>query len=258
MEGIGVQILADFIHGVVRGHELAAVGEINAIDAGVHVGRTTDGDVNFAGAGVLEGFHAGTGGGAADNGVVHNDHAFVLHEGFDEIELHADVEVADELGGLEEAAADVMVADEGHFVGDAGFFGVAHGGADAGVGHGNDDVGLDVVLAGELAAHFLADFIDGVAVDDGVGAGKIDVLENAEGALGLLGEGLDAGEAFFVDDNDFAGENIAHELGVDEVEGGGFAGEHPGAIGGAADGEGRKPWGSRAPMSSRSVMMTRE
>ena len=54
------------------------------------------------------------------------DDAFVLHQRLDEVQLHAHVEIADELRGLEKAAPDVVVADEGHFVGNAGFLGVAH------------------------------------------------------------------------------------------------------------------------------------
>ena len=64
--------------------------------------------------------------------------------------------------------------------------------AHAAVRHGNHQIGLDVVLARELAAHFLAHFIDAVAVDDAVRPGEIDVFKNAERALVVLGKRLDA------------------------------------------------------------------
>src|SRR5438093_1161594 len=228
MERVSVEVAADFFQGMVGGHELAAVGEINAIDARVHVRRATDQHVDLFGAGGFELVDARLGGGAANDGVVHDDDAFVADQFGDEIEFDANVEVADELGGLQEAAADVVVADEGHLEGYARLQRIAQGGAVAAVGHGHDHVGGDGEFAGELAAHFDADFID-VAIGDGaVGPREIDVFEDAEGAAVVAGKGLDAIEAVLVDDDDFARLDIADELGVDEVEGAGFAGQDPG------------------------------
>ncbi len=93
---------------------------------------------------------------AADDGVVDEDDALAFEQGADGVELHADAEVADALLGLDEGAADVVVADEAEVEGDAGLGGVAEGGGDAGVGDGDDEVGGDAGLAGELAAHLFA------------------------------------------------------------------------------------------------------
>ena len=228
IEGIGVEVFADFLEGMVGGHKLAAIGKINAIDAGVHVGRATDEHMDFFGAGFLEVVDAGLAGGAADDGIIHNDDALALDQLGDEVELHADVEIADELRGLEEAAADIVVADKGHLEGDAGLEGIAEGGAVAAVGHGDDDVGLDGKFAGELAAHVHADFIDVAVGDVAVRAGEIDVFKDAEGAALLFGKGLEALKALLVDDDNLAWLDVADKFGVDQVERAGFAGKDVG------------------------------
>ena len=64
-ERVGVEIFADFVQRVVCRHQLAAVWKIDAIDAGIHVGRATDQDVDLLSARFLEVVHAGFAGGAA-------------------------------------------------------------------------------------------------------------------------------------------------------------------------------------------------
>jgi hypothetical protein len=51
-------------------------------------------------------------GGPADDGVVDEDDALAFEQIADRVELEADAEVADALLGLNEGAADVVVADE--------------------------------------------------------------------------------------------------------------------------------------------------
>src|SRR5690606_2157551 len=76
-------------------------------------------------------------------------------------------------------------------------------------------------------AHLLADLIDGAAVHDRVGAGEVDVFEQA-GTGGAGGEGLDRGQAVIVDDHDLAVLDIAYEGGADQVQRAGFGRQHPG------------------------------
>ena len=52
---------------------------------------------------------------------------------------------------------------------DAAFRGIAEGGGDAGIGDGDDDVGIDGLFAREQAAHQFAILLDGTAEDDGIG-----------------------------------------------------------------------------------------
>ncbi len=183
------------------------------------------------------------GGGAADDGVVDEDDALAFEQATDGVELHADAEVADALLGLDKGAADVVVADEAEVEGDAGLGGVADGGGDAGVGDGDDEVGGDAGLAGELAAHLVAGLLDRAAEDAGVGPGEVDVLEDAGGGRdGLLGVAA-AGDAVFGDHDELAGLDVALVLCVEEIEGAGFGGEDEGVgcavvAGDAAHGEG--------------------
>ena len=235
MQRVGVQVFADFVHGVVRGHQLAAVGKINAVNARIHVRRTTHGDVDFARAGFLQSFHTRLARRPAHDGIVNDDNAFALHERLDEIQFHAHIEIADELRRLEKTASDVMVADERHLVRNAGFLGVTHRGTNAAVGHRNDEVGFDVVLARELATHFLPHVVNAVSVDDAVGTREINVFKNAERALLMLRPGLNAGDTFFVDDDDFARLNIADELRVNQIQRGRFARQNVSAVRRAAN-----------------------
>ena len=43
-------------------------------------------------------------------------------------------------------------------------------------------------------------------------------------------KGLDAAQAVLVDDDDLARLDVADELGVDQIQRAGFAGEHPGVV----------------------------
>ena len=64
------------------------------------------------------------------------------------VELEPDAELADGLRRLDERAPDVGVLDQALAVGDAGLLRVADRGRRAGLGHRDDQVGLDRVLAG--------------------------------------------------------------------------------------------------------------
>ena len=134
--------------------------EINAVMAGVLVRRATHAEVDFLGAALAQIFYAGHGGGAAHDAVIHHDDALPLHHLADEVQLHADIEVADELRGLEKGAADVVIAHEGLLEADAELLGKAECGVVPAVGHGDDDVGLDGPFDGELPAHLGADSRD--------------------------------------------------------------------------------------------------
>ena len=116
---------------------------------------------------------------AADDGIVNEDDALAGEEIVHGIELEADAEVADALLGFDKCAADVMVADEAEAERQARLFRVAERSGDAGVGDGNDDVGGDAGLAGELAAHLVARLLHPAAEDARVGAREVDVLEDA-------------------------------------------------------------------------------
>ncbi len=129
-----------------------------------------------------------------------------------------------------------MVADERHLEGNAGFLGIAQRRADAAVGHRDDEVRLHAMFARELAAHFLANFINAVAADHAVRPREIDVFKNAKRPALVFGKRLNADQTLFVDDDDFARFDITDELGLNLVKRDRFAGQHIRAIQ-AADGK---------------------
>ena len=145
-----------------------------------------------------------------------------------ELELHA--EVADGLRGLDERAADVVIADQSLAVGQAGFGGITERGGVAGIGHGHDDIGRRPGLRGRAGMPMhLARILHGAAEDDGIRTREIDVLEDALRAR-LFGSVAFAGDAFGPDDHHLAGLHIVEVDGVDQIERAGFRGEDVGRV----------------------------
>src|SRR5262249_33257947 len=73
----------------------------------------------------------------------------------------------------------------------------------------------------------LARVVDAGALDDRVGPREVDVLEDAEAALGRR-EGAVAGDAVLGDDDQLAGRDVAHEGRADDVERAGLRRQDPG------------------------------
>src|SRR5260370_26184085 len=166
-------------------------------------------------------------GGAAHDGIIDEHDALAFDQSTDGIELELHAEIADSLRRLDKSAADVVIANQAHAEGNFGFERVADGCGHAGIGHGDDDIGVDRMLSREKAAEHLAAFVHGAAEDDAVRAGKIDVLENAllERLFWREVNGLDAG---FGDAYHFAGFDLADVLGVEQIESASFRGNEPG------------------------------
>ena len=112
---------------------------------------------------------------------------------------------------LDEGAADIVVADDAEFEGNAGLLGKADRRRHAGIGHRHDDVGLDRALAGQFDADLLAHVVDVAAFDDRIGPGEIDIFEDAEARPARL-ERKHALDAALGDDDHFAGLDVAHEI----------------------------------------------
>ena len=86
--------------------------------------------------------------------------------------LQLDAEMADMVGGLDEGAADIMVANDAELEGNLGGIGVTHRRGHPRIGHRHDDVRGNAGFVGELGADALAHFIDAEALDLAVGAAK--------------------------------------------------------------------------------------
>ena len=79
-----------------------------------------------------------------------------------------------------------------------------------------------------MAPHLDSHFIHIAIRNRAVRTGKVNVFEDAKGAAVLIRKRVQAGNAFLVDDDDFAGLDIAHEFRLNEIEGASLAGKHPG------------------------------
>src|SRR5690349_16659433 len=162
-ERIRAEEFADFFGRVGGGDQFFARGRVHPVVAGGNGGRATDAHVDFPGAGVADHAHDFAAGGAADDGIIHQDDALALDEAAHGVELELDAEIADGLRRLDERAADVVIANQAHTKRNLGFESIANGCGNAGVGNGNDDVGFDGMLAREQAAEHFAALVDGAA-----------------------------------------------------------------------------------------------
>ena len=106
--------------------------------------------------------------------------------------------------------------------------GVADRGRGAGLGNRDDQVGVGRVLLGQPAADLDAGGVHAAAGDRGVGAGQVDVLEDA--ALRLGRREVLAAQAVLVDGDELAGLDLADDGGADDVQRRRLAGDDPAAL----------------------------
>src|SRR5215472_3680586 len=228
-ERIRTEEFADVFGRVGRGNQLFARGRVHAVIAGGNGGRATDPHVDFFGTGVADHADDLAAGGTPDDGIVHEHDALAFDEAAYGIELQLDAEIADGLRGLDEGAADIVIANQAHAERDFRFERVAHSGGNAGVGHGHDDVGFDGMFAGEQAAKHFAALVDGPAKNNAVGPREVDVFENAL-LMRLFGREVDGLDAAFGDAQHFAGRDFADVLRVEQIKRASFAGDEPGGV----------------------------
>ena len=211
--------------------------------------------MHLGGAGLAHHAHHAHRIGAAHDGIVDQHHPLAGQHRAVGAQLHAHAHFARVLGGLDEGAADIVVADDAHLEGQAAGLRVAQRGGHAGVGHRHHHVGGHAALLRQAPAHALAHLIDRAAVNHAVGHGEVDVFEHAWPRLGG-GKGADGVDAVLGDHHHLAVLDVAHEAGADHVQGAGLRGEHRLAVQ-IAQHQGRMPRGSRTPISFLLVRATR-
>ena len=135
-----------------------------------------------------------------------------------ELQLHA--VLAQPLLGLDERASDVAILDQAVGERQPARPRVALRGRRAGVGHGDDDVGLGRRLGREPLAHPDARGVEADAVHPRVGPREVDELEDAERRAAALAHRLRLRDArpVVVEDRHLAGLDVAHVAGADDVE----------------------------------------
>ena len=122
------------------------------------------------------------------------------------------------LGWLNESSSDIVIANDAEIEGHIGLFCVTNGRGYTGIGNRDNDIGVQVTFPSQLCADLLSDVINVTAFQHAVGPGEVYVFKNTE-FLRALVEGLDAMQAFFVDDDDFTRFYIANELRSDDIQG---------------------------------------
>ncbi len=137
----------------------------------------------------------------------------------DRVQLEANAEVADRLGRLDEGAADVVTPNETELERKPCGFGVSERGRDAAIGNRDDQIGLDRLVFPQGASHAFAGVVDADSVERGIGAGKVDVLEDAHvSTLGVGAKRSKAPKARLVDHDHLPRVDVANELGTDQLK----------------------------------------
>src|SRR5208282_3445082 len=140
-----------------------------------------------------------------------------------QLQLHA--EVADRLLRLDESTSDVVVADEAKAKRDATFCGVSDGRGIAGIGDGNDDIGVHGSFARELASHGVAALIDRAPKHQTIGTRKINVFKDAARLRRSRGVKARA-DAFGPNDDQLTRLNVAFVGGAEQIKSAGFGGKN--------------------------------
>ena len=112
--------------------------------------------------------------------------------------------------------------------GDPGGLRVADRGRGAGLRGGHHEVSVHRVLLREPAPHLHAGLVHRAAVDGGVRAREVHVLEDAPGGRGLRETAR--AQPVLVDRDELAGLDLAHQGGAHDVQRGGLGGHHPAAF----------------------------
>ena len=192
--------------------------------------------MNLLGAGVAQHLDELHHGGAAHDGVVDDDQALALDIVAQRVEFHTHAHGAQLLRRLDKRTAHVAVLDKALAKGNTALVRIPLRGRQAGVGHADDQVGLDGLLVCQLATHVVTAGIDALAVHDGVGAGKVDLLKDAVGGLFGCRHALLGYQTLGADAQDLAGTDVTDVLGTHDVECAGLGSNDPAA--GARDTDG--------------------
>ena len=189
--------------------------------------------MNLLGAGVAQHLDELHHGGAAHDGVVDDDQALALDVVTQRVELHAHAHGTQLLRRLDKRTTHVAVLDKALAKGNTALVRIALRGRQAGVGHADDQVGLDGLLMCQLTTHVITASVDALAVHDGIGASEVDLLKDAVGRLLGGRHALLGYQPLGADAQNLAGTDVADVLGTHNVERTSLGGDDPAA--GAGD-----------------------
>ena len=191
-------------------------------------------------------------GSAAHDGIVDDDDPLAIQNAGNGIVFYARAEIPDALGGLDEGAAYVMVADEPPFHGDPAGLAVADRGDNAGVGNGDHQVGVNRTFLGENPADVLTNGVDTHTVNRTVRSGEVDVFKDAL-CIPLFLSVTDAADvALAIDNHHFARFDSPHGRGPDNIQSAGFGSEDRRIIESA---HGQRPDTERVPDTDHAILI---
>ena len=225
------------------GHQFTAGRHVDAIDVGVaHRGGGT-GHVHLARPGLARHLHDLAAGGAAHDGVVHQQHVAALEFAADDVELLAHRLLAHRLPRHDESAAHIAVFDKTLTVGNAQQLRQLHGAGAARFRNGDDHVdfvrrhGGDHAL-GQRLAQVQTRLVHRDAIEHRVRTCQVHKLKNARMQAGLLRTLARVDLAVERDEQCLARLHVALELVPRALQRHRLAGHHPGAIAAAPHGQG--------------------
>ena len=170
--------------------------------------------MDFGCAGAADHAHDLAAGGAAHDGIVQQDHALAFEQGAHRVQFQLDSEIAHGLARLDKSASDIVVADQPEAQRKSALRGISNRGGNAGVGHGNDNVGFRRGFARQLSSETFPAFLHGPTEHHAIGTREIHVLEDAA-RLGRRWGIETGGNARRADDDQFPRFYITLEGGAD-------------------------------------------
>ncbi len=162
-------------------------------------------------------FNHARGGGAANNAVIHHHQPLAAEHAGERIELQLDAQVPDALVGFNKRSPYIAVSDQSLANRDAGLLGVTDAGAGCRIRYTHHEVGFHRVFLCQPRAHCLPRWREQPAVYYAIGAGKINILEDAQ-CLSTTPAGITF-NTICVDFNDFTRLNLTDKAGTDVVKG---------------------------------------
>src|SRR6516164_4851413 len=231
-EPVGADDARHLLHRAPARHQLARRRHVDAVDVRKAHRRCRGGEIHLGSTGFAGELDDLRRGGATHDRVIDQQHPLATEFEVDGIQLAVHGLLALLLSGHDESAADVAVLDEALAVLDAEPLRELQRAGTAGIRNGNHHI--DVVcrplaqdLVRQAIAHAHARAVDGDVVDLRVGAGEINILEDAGGVPPGGDALLRMQPALLIDEHRLTRCDIAHQAERECIERHALGGEHP-------------------------------
>ena len=164
-ETVHTDLARDLGNGKMGCDQLVPAWRVDAVKTGMRRRRAGDAHMHLGRAGVAHHGHNLARGGATHDRIIDKNDPLAAHRLGVGIVLQLDRIGAVLLCRLDEGAADIMIADDAKIEGDRRRLGIAERRRHAGIGHRNDQIGVDVRFTGQFGTDGFAGVIDAAALD---------------------------------------------------------------------------------------------